>query len=158
MADQKVRVLVERRPGNRVRLRFLSRAPNAASPGDTEHELGGGGDARVIVGSDLLGQEALLASISLGQMQAYTALCARNGLSIEIYRDDALCTLSDAGSESSRVRVVLRPRLVFRGHDTPAARAAAIRLINEALGQSVFFGAPRIAIELEPVFEFQSPE
>lgn len=155
MADQKVRVLVERLPEGRIRLRFLSRAHSmeTADERDADHELMTGGG---IVGSDTLSQEALLASISLGHMEAYIALCTRNDLIVDIYRDDAICTMQDDDSEHPCVHVLLRPRLAFRGDDTPAMRATAIRLLSEALGQSVFYEAPRISIELEPVFEFRT--
>ncbi|MEQ9367026.1 MAG: hypothetical protein RIF32_22520 [Leptospirales bacterium] len=168
MDSQKVRVLVEGLSGGRVRLRFLSRddarSGNPASPTRgsgsprdprDDHEFFTGG----VVESGLLDQEALLASISLGHMRAYMDLCFRNDLRIDIYRDDAIATTArEIDAEHVTTRVLLRPRLAFRDGDSPEVRATAIRLLNEALGQSVFFDAPRITIELEPVFEFRNTD
>ncbi|MCR9144108.1 MAG: hypothetical protein NXI24_17805 [bacterium] len=156
MADQKVRVLVERLGKGRVRLRFLSREAAAHADAAARDEgpglLTGG-----VIESGLLGHEALLASIALGHMEAYAALCERNDLRIEVYRDDAVAMdrYSD-DAEFPGTHVLLRPRLAFFGADSSEARATAIRLLNEALGQSVFFEAPRITIEIDPVFEFQN--
>lgn len=164
-AVTKTRILIERLANGRgVRLRFLSRGdrsdPDATTAAPGERDLT---DVRefvedgAVLSSEALARESLLVSIALGQMQAYVELCARNDLKILIYRDDALSELEGEG-ETLRTRVTLRPRLAFRGEDTPDARATAIRLLNEAQGQSVFFNAPRITIEMAPVFEFRDAD
>ena len=144
-AVTKTRILIERLANGRgVRLRFLSRGDRSNL--DSSSGVGEGDHTEVrefvedgaVLSSEALARESLLVSIALGQMQAYVELCARNDLKILIYRDDALSELEGEG-ETLRTRVTLRPRLAFRGEDTADARATAIRLLNEAQGQSVFF-------------------
>ena len=144
----RIRVQIEQRPGGRVRMRFPGRsAGEDAQDADLSN-------LPVIVEAGRGFQESLLSAVAVHHMQTYLTLCERSGLHVELYRDDVNGELYEPGTERSRMFVRLRPRLLFKNNDTPDLRATAIRLINEALAQSVFFEAPRISIEVDPIVEF----
>lgn len=63
-------------------------------------------------------EEALVAALSSCHMLTFLAICARRGVVVERYDDDAIGFLEpDAHKQLAVTRVILRPRIVFApGH------------------------------------------
>jgi organic hydroperoxide reductase OsmC/OhrA len=71
-------------------------------------------------------EEALVASISSCHMLTFLALCARKGVVVERYDDDAIGYLEPNGNKKLAItRVVLRPRIAFAPGHQPEPPALA---------------------------------
>lgn len=99
----------------------------------------------------------LLAGVALGQMEAFAALCRNTGVELLAYHETAGARLNrdDSPDADAILEVTLRPRVVLQGVDRPELRATAIRLLNEALGQSLHARLVKARVRIEPTLEFQ---
>jgi len=75
-------------------------------------------------------EEAFVASVSSCHMLTFLALCARRGIVVDRYTDDAVGTLAPNQNKKLAVtRVVLRPRIEFAPGHTPDE--ATLKQIHE---------------------------
>ncbi|AKF04665.1 Putative redox protein [Sandaracinus amylolyticus] len=72
-------------------------------------------------------EELLVAALASCHMLTFLALCARKGIVVDAYDDDARGTLERRPGEKTRVtRVVLRPRITFGGATPDHAMLASL--------------------------------
>ncbi len=154
---QESRVLLEHSADGRVRLRHVSSGdvPESVAEESTLSNDGWRGAAAQV---RELERDALLAGVALGQMQRYLALCEQSELPVEVYHDDARARFVSTESGAENAEVYLRPRIRFACEDSPLKRAAAIRLLNEAASSALWYDAPRVQVQMDPVIEFAQPE
>lgn len=154
--------MLEQNADGRVRLRHIGSGDlHAASDAvsDSTEDSGLSDDGwRGAVQARELECDAMLAGVALGHMQRYLALCEQSELPVELYRDDARARFVHTESGAETAEVYLRPRMRFACEDAPLKRATAIRLLNEAASSALWYDAPRVQVQMDPVIEFVQPE
>jgi organic hydroperoxide reductase OsmC/OhrA len=68
-------------------------------------------------------EELLLAALSSCHLLSYLSLCARAGIAIASYSDDATGEMAEAGGGGHFTRAVLRPRVLVADGDVARAQA-----------------------------------
>lgn len=94
-------------------------------------------------------EEALVASISSCHMLTFLALCARQGVVVERYDDDAIGWLErNAQGQLAITRVVLKPNVVFAAGPCPDADTLA-KLHGESHEQCFIANSVHTAITVD---------
>lgn len=101
-------------------------------------------------------EDLFLASLSACHMLTYLALCARSGVLVEGYRDDAAGVLRmDPGGGGRFEEIVLNPTVTVAGEEQ-AARAVAL---HEKAHRLCFIAAScRVEIRIRPSVQVGSPD
>jgi organic hydroperoxide reductase OsmC/OhrA len=92
-------------------------------------------------------EELLLAALSSCHMLAYLAVCAREGIAVVGYEDDASAVLSERGGAGRFISATLRPRVTI--DDERVERA---KLLHDWAREDCFIAASvNFRVEHEPV-------
>ena len=92
-------------------------------------------------------EDLLLASLSACHMLTYLALCAREGIAVVSYVDEASATMSERAGAGRFVRALLRPKVVV--DDARVERALALH--ETASAECFISGSVNFPVEHEPV-------
>ncbi|MCW3474896.1 OsmC family protein [Rhodovastum sp. RN2-1] len=99
-------------------------------------------------------EDLLLASISACHKLWYLSLCARAGVCVLTYLDDAEGTMIEAPGAGRFVRAVLRPQITIRAGDDIEL---AMRLHREAHANCFIANSVNFPIECEPQIMAMAP-
>lgn len=99
-------------------------------------------------------EDLLVAALSACHMLTYLALCARAGIAVASYADDATGTMAETNGVGRFTRVVLRPRVQISRGDV--ARATALH--DEAHRDCFIASSVNFPVEHEPVVAMAGAE
>ena len=94
-------------------------------------------------------EDMLVAALSSCHMLSYLALCARDGIEVVAYEDDAVGTMEETAGVGRFVRAVLHPRVAVARGDLAKARA----LHDEAHAQCFIASSVNFPVEHDAVVE-----
>ncbi len=94
-------------------------------------------------------EDLLVAALSSCHMLTFLAVCARKGIVVERYEDDAIGYLErPAGAPMHVARTTLRPRVVFGG--TPPSAEALAELHEQAHRGCFIASSVKTVVTIEP--------
>jgi organic hydroperoxide reductase OsmC/OhrA len=95
-------------------------------------------------------EEAFVASLSSCHMLTFLAICCRNGIVLDGYRDKAVGFLGkDQAGRLAMVKVTLRPQVTFGGEKTPTPEELA-KLHDQAHHACFIANSVKTEVVVEP--------